>query len=70
MGNMAAYFATMKAKQAAMIHAEQVAVDAGLIVPEEPLPAAEFPYSCPKCGKPLKAKGRHFHIQACNEPGY
>ena len=20
---------------------------------------------CPKCGKPLKAQGRHFHIKAC-----
>ena len=20
---------------------------------------------CPKCGKPLKARGQHFHIRAC-----
>lgn len=23
------------------------------------------PLACPKCGKELKAKGRHFHIRLC-----
>lgn len=25
--------------------------------------------TCPKCGRPLKARGQHFHIRSCKGTG-
>ena len=60
----AAFYATMKARQAAAIHAEVAPIVAPL--PDPPAMASVSALACPKCGKELKAQGRHFHIRACH----
>ena len=60
----AAFYATMKARQAAAIHAEVASFVAP--EPDPPAMAQVSNLACPRCGKELKAQGRHFHIRACH----
>ena len=76
MGNMAAYFASQKAKEkAAMappalppIEAVVSPVVENVLASLEATPTEYDGDPCPHCGKPLKAKGRHFHIRSCHVP--
>jgi hypothetical protein len=74
MGNMAAYFATKKAKERAAItlpvmpsSLPDIPMSEVMVLYAEP-DAALNGDPCPHCGKALASRGRHFHIRSCHVP--